>query len=170
MKKILVVLTFFFAAIGSIQAQNLSKNAIGLRLGSNDDNGIGIEATYQRAVSSDNRVEIDFGWRSDDDGGIDVDLYKLTGLYHWVFNIDGGLNWYVGPGASLSYVDTDIPDIPGVSSDDSDFFFFVAGTVGIEYKFDIPLHVSFDLRPEIGFDDATDDLEMDWGFGVRYLF
>ncbi len=160
MKKTLAVLTFLLAGICAMQAQDMSKNALGLRIGDDDDNGIGLEITYQRAITEDNRVELDFGWKTGDF----VDFYKLTGLYHWVFGINKGLNWYVGPGASLAYA-TFEPE--GV---DSEFYFFVAGNIGIEYAFEIPLQLSFDLRPEIGFDDATDDLEIDWGLSARYQF
>ncbi|MFD2185320.1 outer membrane beta-barrel protein [Aquimarina celericrescens] len=164
-KQILVIMIFSMAFSGVLQAQeSLSKNAIGLRLGDEDDTGLGLEATYQRLVSSDNRVEIDFGWRNEDAGGLDFDLYKLTGLYHWMFGINKGLYWYVGPGASLRYLTFDSDAV------DSEFDVFIAGNVGIEYNFAIPLQLSFDIRPEFGITDDTDDLEIDWGLSVRYKF
>ncbi|MBP2833561.1 outer membrane beta-barrel protein [Aquimarina sp. U1-2] len=166
-KQILIIVVFFIAFTGITEAQeSLSKNAIGLRLGDKDDTGLGLEATYQRMVSSDNRIELDFGWRSEDEGGLDFDLYKLTGLYHWVFGINKGLYWYVGPGASLRYLTFD----SDFTESDSEFDLFIAGTVGIEYNFAIPLQLSFDIRPEFGVTDNTDDLEIDWGLSVRYKF
>ena len=58
--------------------------------------------------------------------------------------------------------------------DDNDFddetFFFVAGDIGIEYDFDIPLILSLDFRPEIGFSNYNDDVNFDIGLGIRYQF
>jgi hypothetical protein len=47
---------------------------------------------------------------------------------------------------------------------------FVAGNVGIEYIFDIPLLLSLDFRPELGFGDFNDDLDFDIALGIRYRF
>ena len=65
---------FFATAFLSLNAQNFSENAIGLRLGDND--GFGTEVSYQRAISDNNRIEIDLGWRSGDG----FDGFQLTGL------------------------------------------------------------------------------------------
>lgn len=42
-------------------------------------------------------MELDLGWRNSNN----VDAFKLTGLYQWVWNIDGGFNWYAGVGGGL---------------------------------------------------------------------
>ena len=55
-------------------AQEISKNAIGLRLG--DSDGFGAEVSYQRAIGDNNRLEFDFGWRD----GNNYDGFKLAGL------------------------------------------------------------------------------------------
>ena len=73
-------------------AQDISKNAIGLRFG--DSDGFGTEISYQRGLSDSNRLEFDLGWRS----GSNYDGFKLAGLYQWVWKIDGGFNWYAGVG------------------------------------------------------------------------
>jgi hypothetical protein len=31
----------------------------------------------------------------------DDNAIKLTGLYQWVWNIDGGFNWYAGVGGGV---------------------------------------------------------------------
>ena len=54
--------------------------------------------------------------------------------------------------------------------DDSDTSLFVAGDIGIEYDFDIPLLISLDFRPELGFGDFNDDLDFDIALGLRYQF
>jgi len=149
------------------QAQEISKNAIGLRLG--DSDGFGTEVNYQRAVgSNNNRLEFGLGWKSNNN----IDAYKAVGLYEWVWNIDGGFNWYAGPGLGIGRVDFDkrFKDERIDIDNDGETFVFAAGVVGIEYNFDIPLLLSLDFRPEFGFGDYRDDVDFDIALGVRYQF
>lgn len=168
MKK-LILLTVAVLGFGfTASAQTISKNAIGLRLG--DSDGFGAEVSYQRALSENNRLELDLGWRD----GKHYDGFKLAGIYQWVWNIDGGFNWYAGPGAGFgSYsIDNDYKKFDKYE-DDSDTFVFLAGDIGIEYNFDFPLLLSLDFRPELGFGDDrfdNDDLDFDIALGVRYQF
>ena len=62
MKKINLVWSLFLLLACSVQAQNVSKNALGLRLGDND--GFGAEFSYQRKLSKNNRLELDLGLRN----------------------------------------------------------------------------------------------------------
>jgi hypothetical protein len=161
MKKIFLVAVAFLGFTILSQAQEIADNAIGLRLG--DSDGFGTEISYQRALGDNNRLEVDFGWVS----GSNYDGFKLTGLYQWVWHLDGNFNWYAGAGGGLGSYDLDNV-APGV--DDSDTFFFIAGDVGIEYNFDFPLILSLDFRPELGFGDFNDDLNFGIGLGIRYQF
>lgn len=166
MKKALVFSIVAFAAMLSMNAQEISKNAIGLRLGDND--GFGGEVSYQRGIGDNNRIEADLGWRNSNH----VDAVKLVGLYQWIWNIDGGFNWYVGAGAGLGSWSYD-NDFPGNDADDSGSFALVAGDIGIEYNFDFPLLLSLDFRPELYFnsgDWARDNFGPDIALGVRYQF
>ena len=158
MKKFIVFfIVVSFAAVTSSFAQNISDNAIGLRIGSND--GIGTEISYQRRLTDKNRLEIDLGWRNSND----VDAFKLSSLYQWVWNIDGGFNWFAGAGAGIGSWN-------GPNNTDG-IFFNVSGDVGIEYNFDFPLVISLDARPELGLtSDYNDDLDFDIAFGIRYQF
>ncbi|MEG9326668.1 hypothetical protein V6B16_01870 [Salinimicrobium catena] len=156
MKKLILLAICLLGFTFSSKAQSIADHALGLRLG--DNNGLGTEISYQHGLSENNRLELDLGWRSHDN----ADAFKLTGLYQWVWNIDGGFNWYVGAGGGIGSVDID--------NGDSDFFALVAGDVGIEYDFDIPLLISLDFRPEIGFVDYYDDLDFDIALGIRYQF
>ncbi|WP_103068350.1 outer membrane beta-barrel protein [Aquimarina sediminis] len=160
-KRILIFAAFLIGTIGTIQSQEFSKHALGVRFGDND--GFGAEVSYQLGLNSKNRLEFDLGWRDFNYGN----AIKTTALYQWVFNLDKGFNWYVGPGGGIAFIDYDNDTI---FRDDSDSYFFLAGDVGIEYNFNIPLVVSVDLRPEIGFGDYNDDLDLDIGLGVRYQF
>lgn len=158
---------FSLVAIGFVfygSAQNISDNAIGLRLG--DSDGLGAEISYQRALKEDTRLEVDFGWRD----GNNYDGFKLAALHQWVWNLDGNFNWYAGIGGGFAAFSFD--NLPA-GFDDSDSYLFAAGDIGIEYDFDIPLLLSLDFRPEIGFGDDlydNDDLDFDIALGIRYQF
>src|SRR5690606_2191856 len=165
MKRVFLIASVFLGFTAVMSAQDISENAIGLRLG--DSDGFGAEVSYQRALGGDNSLlDVDFGIRD----GKHYDGVKLAGIYHWVWNIDGGFNWYAGPGAVLaSYSFDNVPE----PYDVSETFIFIGGQIGIEYNFDIPLMISLDFRPEFGFGDdyyENDDLDFDIALGVRYQF
>jgi len=163
MKKLFLLSVTVFAFVFSSHAQDIADNAIGLRLG--DSDGLGAEVSYQRALGDNNRLEIDLGWRD----GTNYDGFKLAGLYQWVWGLDGGFNWYAGFGGGLGSFSIENPG----GKDISDTFIFAAGDVGIEYNFDIPLLLSLDFRPEIGFGDDiynNNDLDFDIALGIRYQF
>ena len=109
-----------------------------------------------------------------------VDHLKIRYLPTDVFDYAEGLSLHIfvpeGPirGACLSFVgggfaSYDLDNVaPG--ADDSDTGLLVAGNIGLEYDFDIPLILSLDFRPEIGFGDINDDLDFDIALGIRYQF
>lgn len=167
--KILIITFALLITSFSLSAQNIADNALGLRLG--DSDGFGAEISYQRLVNRYNRVEIDFGWRDSSD----FDAFKFAGIYQWVHHIDGNFNWYYGVGGGFGGADFD--PIPGTGGEpvtpDGGLFVFVAGDVGVEYDFDIPLLLSIDFRPEIGligYDDFSDNFDFDIALGIRYQF
>ncbi|HJR99427.1 MAG TPA: hypothetical protein VJ780_00725 [Flavobacterium sp.] len=161
MKKIILSAFMLMGLAFSTQAQEISKNALGLRLGDND--GFGGEISYQRGLSDNNRLELDLGWRNNNN----VDAFKLTGIYQWVWNIDGGFNWYAGVGGGVG-------NWNNKNIDDNGTFAFVAGDLGIEYAFDeAPIQLSLDIRPELYFnsDDFRDDnFGPDIALGIRFQF
>ena len=157
----LVLLAFAFSFHAS--AQDIAKNALGIRLGDND--GFGGEISYQRGLSKNNRAEFNLGFRNSEN----YDAFKLTGLYQWVWNIDGGFNWYAGVGGGVgSYSIAKKNNFDG----DSGVFAAVAGDIGIEYIFPIPLMVSLDFRPEIylGSQYRNGNYGSDIALSVRYRF
>jgi len=162
MKKVIVSAVLIVGAVLSSQAQDISKNSIGLRLGDND--GFGAEISYQRRLTPINRLEFDLGWRNSDE----VDAIKLAGMYQWVWNIDKGLNWYAGAGGGIgswSYSNE------GESNDGT--FVFISGNLGIEYQFDFPLQLTLDVRPEIYLlsgDYRETNFGPDLALGIRYRF
>ena len=162
--KITTFFTFILVfATTWVGAQSISEHTLGLRLG--DSDGFGAEISYQRGLGDNNRLEVDLGWRSANQ----FNAFRLTGLYQWVWNIDGNLNWYAGAGGGLGQFDFD-DDFPG-GDNFSKTFFYVAGDIGIEYDFDFPLLLSLDFRPELGINnDVDDDIDFDIALGIRYQF
>ncbi len=161
MKKLILSAVMLLGMIFNGQAQEISKNALGLRLG--DSDGFGGEISYQRGLSDNNRLELDLGWRNSNY----VDAFKLSGIYQWVWNIDGGFNWYAGPGAGIGNWSTDYKGFK-----DNGTFVFIGGDIGIEYLFDIPLQLSLDFRPEFYLSDGyrTNNYGSDIALGIRYRF
>jgi len=168
MKKLLLSAVVLLSLAFSANAQDGRRNALGLRLGDND--GFGGELSYQRSFSNDNRLELDLGWRNSNN----YDAIKLAALYQWVWNIEGGFNWYAGVGGGLGSWSFDDKNGPGNGPDfDEDgTFLFVAGDLGIEYNFDIPLQLSLDFRPEFYLSDDYygDDFGPDIALGIRFKF
>ncbi|MCV9928879.1 hypothetical protein OIU83_14500 [Flavobacterium sp. LS1R49] len=161
MKKIILSAIMLLGLVFTTQAQDISKNALGLRLGGN--HGFGGEISYQRALNDNHRIEADLGWRNNDN----VDAFKLTGLYQWVWNIDQGFNWYAGVGGGIGSWSHDYNGYR-----DNGTFVFAAGDIGIEYGFkDVPILLSLDARPEIGSGYYNyDDFGIDIGLGIKFKF
>ncbi len=166
MKKIILSALLLIGLAFSAQAQQFSKNALGLRLGNND--GFGGEISYQRKLSKANRLEADLGWRNSKD----VSAYKVVGLYQWVWDIDKGFNWYAGVGAGIGSWNY---NKYGVTA--SGTILLVAGDLGIEYNFqEAPIQLALDLRPEFYLNNTNDNKFRENNFGpdialsIRYRF
>lgn len=161
MKKLIFTAVLFLGFIVFTQAQEIASNALGIRTGDND--GFGVEISYQKSLGDINRLELDLGFRDNKN----YDVWKLTGIYQWVWNIDGNFNWYAGVGAGIG----NWSNKTAVNVDDG-LFLNADGNVGIEYNFDIPLLISLDFRPEFGIigDFGDNDLDLDIALGLRYQF
>lgn len=166
MKKLILSAFMLVGLVFSTQAQDISKNALGLRLGDND--GFGGEVSYQRGLTKNNRLELDLGWRNSND----VDAMKLVGLYQWVWEIENGFNWYAGVGGGIgSWSNSE------GSTNDSGVFLLAAGDIGIEYNFqEAPIQLSLDFRPEFYLNNSGSNKFRDENFGpdialgIRYRF
>ena len=148
MKKILLTFGLLVTTILTINAQDISENAIGLRFGGG--NGTGGEISYQKTLGKNNRLEINLGLANE------FADFKATGLYQWVWNLEDKFNWYAGFGGGI------------VSADD--FGIYGSGVIGIEYNFDAPILLSIDYRPEIGIAGGLDGVNSDVALSVRYQF
>ena len=185
MKKLFITALLLTGVAFSAQAQE--KNAIGIRLG--DNSGFGGEVTFQTALSKNNRLELDLGFRNEGNvyyGGYGNNYngkgyghndVKLVGIYQWVFDIKNGFKWYVGPGVGVGiysskyYTNKNTFQI----EDKKGAFAVLAGDIGIEYNFKFPLQLSFDVRPELylspDYVAARDNsFGPDLGLSARYRF
>ena len=85
MKKLFLLSLVVLGSVLTANAQDISANAIGLRMG--DSDGLGAEISYQHALGENNRLELDLGWRD----GSNYNGFKLAGLYQWVWDLDGSV-------------------------------------------------------------------------------
>lgn len=148
MKKIILVAAM---VLGFAVAASAQPRAIGVRVGN------GGEVSYQHGFGS-NFLEVDGGvgiWN-----GLNV---NATGIYNFMIaEFGSGFGFYAGPGASV-----------GLGLGDANYFnLAVAGMVGLEYNFSIPLQLSLDFREHIGLGFGGHGF---WdcssvGLGIRYRF
>lgn len=156
-KNILFIAILFI--ISTVAAQVTVNQTIGLRLG--DDNGLGAEISYQHPLVDNTRLEAGLAWHNSSE----VSAFKVSATHQWIWDLgsDENFNWYAGVGggfASWSLNST---------IKDNGTFLFLAGDIGIEYKFDFPLILSLDTRPEFGFSKFNDGLDFDIALGIRYV-
>ncbi len=165
MKRIIVILVCVLGWIPNSFGQ-VNPHAIGVRGGAGND-GRGGEITYQHGFGESNRLELDFGWRGNRYNGNNYSSLGISGIYHWVWNITSGLNWYVGPGAQLGlYQDKWNNDNDGIT-------LAVGGQIGLEFDFNelgAPLLFSLDTRPMWGFIGGGSGFGYGGAFALRYTF
>ena len=156
-----LLFAFAFILLANIGNAQLAQHAIGLRIGGGD--GFGTEISYQHGLSDINRLEFDLGMHT----GNNYNAWGLAGIYQWVWNIDGGFNWYAGAGGRIGSWNWDTK-YQGTNS--SGVFLAVAGDIGIEYSFPIGIQVALDARPELGIINHGDLFRNNIAFSVRYQF
>lgn len=158
MRNVFIVSLFLFGFGFSSFAQ-IHPNTLGVRFGSGSINGA--ELTYQKALSRENRLELDLGFG----GNRDYSNFLLVGSYHWVWNIVEDLNWYVGPAAGVSFVS---------EKHGNDYLNLgIGGQIGLEYDFNaygVPLLLSMDGRPMINFFGNYSGFGWGIALGIRYTF
>lgn len=160
MVKTLTIFLFILFSMSYYSQAQVNPHAIGLRFGGNGETN-GAELSYQHGLSERNRLELDLGF------GANHNHHRtfLAGIYHWDWNLTDGLNWFVGPGASIGFY----------SYDDHAGYLNVAlgGQIGLEYDFNrhnAPILLSLDFRPM--WDFIGDNAGLGWGtaLGVRYTW
>lgn len=152
MKRFILVLVL----IGAFITADAQPRAIGGRFGGD------AEFSYQHGFGSTNMLDCTIGAYGYAFRRIGI---QAIVVYDWIFNIEGGFNFYVGPGGGAGF--NFIRRAPVVH---------IGGQVGVEYQFGIPLNLSFDYRPMF---NALGFLDHEWGswvnlsgfaFGARYRF
>ena len=161
MKKHFITLTFFLLSISAF-SQVKNEHAIGARLGGG--NTFGSQVSYQYGISNYNRLEIDLGFVSNNNGN----GFNLSGIYQWVWAIENGFNWYAGPAATLgSWSYKSKYDGSGSSG----AYLGLGGQIGVEYNFvEVPINISLDTMPQFGFGPTNQTFNMGLSLGVRYVF
>ena len=149
MKKIILVAA---AILGFAIAATAQPRAVGIKIGN------GLEGSYQHSFGS-NFVEADLGLYAFNSLSVAGTYNFMLGQPEWTTTGEWGI--YAGPGAAI-----------GCGS--GFFHAAVAGQVGIEYTFDFPLQLSFDLRPQIGAVMASSVSAFYYdiipSLGIRYKF
>ena len=143
MKKVIAIIiaVLAFASVASAQPR-----ALGIRA------TYGGELSYQHSLGA-NFLEADLGFAVNNG-------FVLTGIYDFVLGQSGGFSVYAGPGAQMTFWNT--PDRSGVGLG-------VAGQLGVEYMFPVPVAISLDWRPRFDF------IYSDFGYSsvalsLRYVF
>lgn len=145
----------------------VNPHAIGLR-GGLGNLGYGGEVSYQHGFGDANRLELDLGWRGNNGSNGYRHTY-ISGIYHWVWNIEGGLNWFAGVGGQLGFHNYKY------SSNEDGITLAVGGQIGIEYDFNehgVPIQLGLDTRPMWRFIGNNNGNGFGYGgaLSVRYTF
>ena len=151
MKKLFLAIALLIASSSIIQAQTMDK-AIGIRITD------GAELSFQNPLGSSTRAEVDLGIYGNNS-------VILTGIHQWVFGLQEGVNWYAGLGPQIGLWDK-------LYSSGKHLALGVAGQVGIEYNFSVPVQVSLDYRPGFTIFPSGHDYNSFWAIelGIRYRF
>ena len=142
MKKFIMVIAAVLCLSSAAFAQS---RALGVRA------TYGAELSYQHSIGS-NFVEADLGWFKNG--------FYLTGVYDFVFASEGNFNFYAGPGAAVGFYN---------DSETSGINLGIAGQLGLEYNFNLPLQLSLDWRPVFNFIHGGFGWE-GIALGIRYRF
>ena len=149
MRKILIFFPLFvlFISYSEVKAQRKLPGGfeLGLRLGD----------TYGGDAALDAVLPF-YGDRLHGNLSINHNNLIFAGLYDWLFPVGSGFIFYPGAGGILS-----IGDEISVG---------VAGEVGFEYRFNIPLSMGLDWRPVIGIINANGFNADGFGLNIRYRF
>ena len=160
MKKV-ILLTAIVAGIGFSAMSQVNPHAIGIRGGSGNY-GSGAEISYQHGLGDANRLELDLGLRNN----TNHQHFILSGIYHWVWNLTDGLNWYAGLGGQLGMFQHKF------AGNEDGLTLAVGGQLGIEFDFNdlgAPILISLDTRPMWGF-LSNGGAGYGGAFGIRYTF
>ena len=151
MKKIILIAAMVLGFAAAAVAQ---PRAVGLKL------GWGAEASYQHTVGGANFVEATLGLCTFNAVNASATYNFMIAQPSWTSRGEWG--FYAGPGAAAGWA----------WGDAKSFHVAAAGQVGLEYTFWVPLQLSIDVRPQLGYAFGANAFY--WGvmpsLGVRYKF
>ena len=137
MKKIILVAAL---VLGFAVAASAQPRAIGLR------GGWGAEASYQHSFGAD-FLQADLGLNTFDSIHGSVVYNFMIAQPQWTDRGEWG--FYAGPGVSVG---SELINIDAQGHNHPYFHVSAAGMVGLEFSFWFPLQLSFDLKPQLGYD------------------
>jgi len=142
MKKILFTIFILAGFFQLNQAQE-----IGIRFGDAIGGNYAVDGIIWNGEFSRIHADVSFG-----DGGVGVEA-----LWDFFYKpLGSGFDWYIGVGPFAFLGDP--------------FLLGVAGEIGIEYHFDIPLAIGADWRPSFTIIENTDFHAGGFGLNIRYVF
>lgn len=149
-KKTLIIIAFFFTA-GLFSANAQSVGELGLRWGNVTGGDFALDGIVGLGEFSRIHANVSFGGNGPTDFGIDA-------IWDFIYRPLGGeaFMWYAGAGPFLGFGDI--------------FSLGVAGEIGLQYNFQIPLSISLDYRPAFRLVEDTDFDSGGFGLNIRYRF
>lgn len=156
MKRILLLLIIACSfQIGQAQVNDM---ALGLRF------GYGGGVSYQFGLNKVNRVELDGSFGI----GSSYTYLRVTGAYHWVFDVGIGWNVYIGPALAAGILSK---EAAGVGKGDDGLYILGGGQLGVDYNLqNLPFQISIDILPQFAIINGYDDYYIDPALGIRYVF
>ncbi len=142
MKKLFTVI-----AMVVLLGSNLSAQELGIRFGAITGGNVAIDAVFGIGDWSRIHGDVSFG------DGVGIDL-----LWDFIYKPinNEAFNWYAGVGP-FTWLG-------------NPFHLGVAGELGIEYRFKIPISLSLDWRPSFTIVEHTDFNAGIFGLNIRYIF
>ena len=155
MKKTVFTIALLICVVCFTNAQVKGKS-IGIR------GGMGGELSFQTAMGTANRLEIDLG-NTSFNSATNYSGTQLTGIYQWAWALDElgpGFDWYAGFGGTLGSYS---------NNSKSEFGLGLVGQLGLEYNFNLPLQIAFDWRPNFYLGNNHDGYSNS-ALSLRYRF
>jgi hypothetical protein len=149
MRKVFGVFLFFLLMLSNTESMAQRRLPGGFEL------GLRLGDTYGGSAALDAVLPV-YGDRLHGNLSVNHNNLIVAGLYDWLFPVGNGFLFYPGVGGIMS-----IGDEVSIG---------VAGEVGFEYRFDIPLSIGLDWRPILGIVNADGFTADGFGLNIRYRF
>lgn len=151
MIKKLLMIAVFFLSVGLTTSNAQSVGELGIRWGDATGGDVSVDGIVGLGEFSRIHANVSFGGNGGTDFGIDA-------LWDFIYRPLSGeaFNWYAGAGPFVGFGDV--------------FSLGIAGELGLQYNFNIPLSLSLDWRPGFRLVEDTDFNAGGFGINLRYVF